>query len=106
MYGRVWRFTPVLTPGLAISIDWNRLSLILIPAWPKTIDQGAELSSGFNDIPAPPPAPRSPPSDALFFYLGRKGRGLLLHLKAEVTQELSSHPQAHTHLFQHQAITV
>lgn len=73
MYGRVWRFTPVLTPGLAISIDWNRLSLILIPAWPKTIDQGAELSSGFNDLPAPPS----------FSSLEGKGRGLLLHPKVE-----------------------
>lgn len=60
VYGRLWRFTPALTPGLAISIDWNRLSLILIPAWPKTIDQGAELSSGFNDLPAPSPVPHSP----------------------------------------------
>lgn len=71
MYGHVWRFTPVLTSGLAISIDWNRLSPILIPARPNAIDQGAELSSGFNDLPAPPPAPRSPVSDVPFFPLGK-----------------------------------
>lgn len=40
-------------PGLAITIDWNRLSLILIPAWPETIDQCAELSSRFNDPTGP-----------------------------------------------------
>lgn len=39
--------------GLAITIDWNRLSLILIPAWPETIDQCAELSSRFNDPTGP-----------------------------------------------------
>lgn len=40
-------------PGFAITIDWNRLSLILIPAWPETIDQCAELSSRFNDPTGP-----------------------------------------------------
>lgn len=76
-------------PGLAITIDWNRLSLILIPAWPETIDQCAELSSRFNDPTAP-----------LFLFLslgwlsllrgkkeeGKKRRGWLLHPKAEVTR--------------------
>lgn len=39
--------------GLAITIDWNRFSLILIPAWPETIDQCAELSSRFNGPTGP-----------------------------------------------------
>lgn len=81
-FGRVWRFTHVLTPGLAISIDCNRLSLILIPAWPKTIDQGAELSSGFNDLPASPPVP--------LFYSGSESTGSLSHPKAEVTRQVQS----------------
>lgn len=76
-------------PGLAITIDWNRLSLILIPAWPETIDQCAELSSRFND-----------PTGPLFLFLspgclsllrgkggwGGEESGWLLHPKAEVTR--------------------
>lgn len=80
MHGHLWRFTCVLTPGLAISIDLYRLSLILIPAWPETIDQVVELSSGFNDLPAPSLVPHTPVSEMLLhflyfiFFLGGGGR--------------------------------
>lgn len=106
VYGHVWRFTPVLTPGLAISIDWNGLSLILIPAWPKTIDQGAELSSGFNDLPAPPPAHVNLHRCSLLLSSlacsSKEKRVVRYYVAKQKWHEvLSMHPQTHKHTHTH-----
>lgn len=83
VHEHLWRFICVLTPGLASSIDQYRVSLILVPAWPETIGQGVELSSGFNDLPAPSLIPHTRFWYALFFWVLTKRGEVHYHTHRE-----------------------